>query len=72
MTLLQMQQLSRQPADYGAEILVQVINTNYYFGNLSNLGNYGNCVCWVNIAIWNCYYTTRTIMCSQQAGAPEC
>ena len=47
MTLLQMQQLSRQPADYGAEILVQVINTNYYFGNLSNLGNYCNCVCWV-------------------------
>ena len=72
MTLLQMQQLSRQPSDYGAEILVQVIKTNYYLDNLSNLGNYGNCVCGVNIAIWNLYYTTRTIMCSQQAGAPEC
>ena len=44
MTLLQMQQLSRQPADYGAEILVQVIKTNYYLDNLSNLGNYGNCL----------------------------
>ena len=53
MTLLQMQQLSRQPSDYGAEILVQVIKTNYYLDNLSNLGNYGNCVCGVNIAIWN-------------------
>ena len=34
MTLLQMQQLSRQPSDYGAEILVQVIKTNYYLDNL--------------------------------------
>ena len=25
-----MQQLSRQPADYGAEILVQVMNTNHF------------------------------------------
>ena len=38
----------------------------------SNLGNYCHCFCRVNIVIWNCYYTTRTIMCSQQAGAPEC
>ena len=72
MTLLQMQQLSRQPADYGAEILVQVMNTNHFLDNLSYLGNYGNCACRVNIAIWNCYHITRMTMCSQQAGAPEC
>ena len=72
MTLLQMQQLSRQPSDYGAEILVQVIKTNYYLDNLSNLGNNGKGVFGVNITIWNCDFTTRTIMCSQQAGAPEC